>query len=205
MAGRHDTPTVDLGAVGARQHAVQGEAQILGPRQRLALMSRSLQATHDAERIAYPERRIAARMLNVQTGNATGGPVSPQIAVAPAGATDAMGEHDERDARARRDTRRPMQACRHVPRTRGVGPVEINERGRGWLRSRRLCRSRGGDRDGKQHGTEAPSRHVARSIFAGRSGDAIPIAPCPITPCPRSDRKRREAVSLPTLPSIDTP
>jgi hypothetical protein len=64
MAGRHDTPTVDLSAVmtgAARQHRVQGEPHIPGPSKRLTLMSRSLQTSYDGKRIARPERRVAAQ------------------------------------------------------------------------------------------------------------------------------------------------
>jgi hypothetical protein len=54
-----------------------------------------------------------------------------------------------------------MQARRNGPRTRGIDPVEVNESGRGGLRSRWIYGSGGCDCDGEQHGTEAPSRHVA--------------------------------------------
>ncbi len=65
------------------REAVEGVAHVAGPFDGLAFLGGVLQAVEEQDRVAAPDRLVAADMLDVQAGVAAGRPPLAEIAVAP--------------------------------------------------------------------------------------------------------------------------
>ena len=154
---------IDAAGVAARQQLVERKAQVEHAIDGFALLRGVVQPSDQGERIADPDVAVAADMLHVQAGDAVGGEVAAEVAVAAARAADAVREHHQRNACARLDGRRQVQAHRHGATAQRVDPFVFD---------RAVGRRRGsGRRRGASSGTCAASGVAARA-----SANALPHA-----------------------------
>jgi hypothetical protein len=75
---------------GMGKKLIQRETKVADPRDRLLFLRSALQAPHQIEDVAGPQRTVAADVLQVQAGVAVAGPIGTKVAVAAARATNAV-------------------------------------------------------------------------------------------------------------------